>query len=78
MTVLAQKRKRISGVQRAEWRDGWLFASPFLLGVIIFWLGPMLYSLFLVAQEWDQENNDLGREEQLQLYQVGIGYTPGQ
>jgi multiple sugar transport system substrate-binding protein len=35
-------------------------------------------ALDLVAQEWDQVNNDLGREEQLQLYQTGIGYTPSQ
>ncbi|MCC7206329.1 MAG: extracellular solute-binding protein [Anaerolineae bacterium] len=35
-------------------------------------------ALDLVAQEWDAENNDLGRDEQLQLYQIGIGYTPGQ
>jgi multiple sugar transport system permease protein len=40
-------------VQRAEWRDGWLFASPFLLGVLVFWVGPMLYSLYLVVHEWD-------------------------
>ncbi len=53
MTALLSKRKRPSGVQRAEWRDGWLFAMPFLLGVLIFWLGPMLYSLFLVTQDWD-------------------------
>ena len=53
MTALAQKRRRVSGVRRAEWRDGWLFASPFLLGFVIFWLGPMLYSLFLTTQEWD-------------------------
>jgi multiple sugar transport system permease protein len=53
VTALARKQRRVSGVQRAEWRDGWLFASPFLLGVVIFWLGPMLYSLFLVTQEWD-------------------------
>ena len=53
MTALQQKRRGPSGVQRAEWRDGWLFALPFLLGVVIFWLGPMLYSLFLVTQEWD-------------------------
>jgi multiple sugar transport system substrate-binding protein len=33
-------------------------------------------ALDLVAQEWDQVNNDLGREEQLQVYQAGIGYTP--
>ena len=53
MTAVLSKRKRASGVQRAEWRDGWLFALPFLLGVLIFWLGPMLYSLFLVTQDWD-------------------------
>ena len=51
MTV--RKRKRVSGVQRAERRDGWLFAMPFLIGVTVFWLGPMLYSLFLVVQDWD-------------------------
>jgi multiple sugar transport system permease protein len=40
-------------VQRAEWRDGILFALPFILGVLIFWVGPMFYSLFLVTQDWD-------------------------
>jgi len=47
-------RKRLpSGVRLKEWRDGWLFASPFVLGVLVFHLGPMLYSLFLVSQDWD-------------------------
>jgi len=46
-------RKHLSGVQRAEWRDGILFALPFILGVLIFWVGPMFYSLFLVTQDWD-------------------------
>jgi multiple sugar transport system permease protein len=46
-------RKHLSGVQRAEWRDGILFALPFILGVLIFWAGPMFYSLFLVSQDWD-------------------------
>lgn len=40
-------------MQRAEWRDGWLFATPFLIGFVVFWVGPMLYSLFLVTQDWD-------------------------
>jgi multiple sugar transport system permease protein len=53
MAAATSRRKRISGVQRAEWRDGILFASPFLIGVLVFWLGPMLYSLFLVTQDWD-------------------------
>jgi len=53
MTTITQRRRRISGVQLAEWRDGWLFAMPFLIGVLVFWLGPMLYSLFLVTQDWN-------------------------
>ena len=51
--VAIVRRRRPSGVQLAEWRDGWLFALPFILGVLIFWVGPMLYSLFLVTQDWD-------------------------
>jgi len=53
-TAIAVLRRRLpSGVQLREWRDGWLFAMPFILGVLLFWVGPMLYSLFLVTQEWD-------------------------
>jgi ABC-type sugar transport system permease subunit len=48
-----RQKRRPSGVQRAEWRAGWLFAAPFLLGVLIFWIGPMLYSFFLVTQDWN-------------------------
>lgn len=47
------RRRLPSGVLLSEWRDGWLFASPFILGVLIFWFGPMLYSLYLVAHEWN-------------------------
>lgn len=36
-----------------EWREGWLFASPFILGFLIFWVGPMIYSLFIVTQDWN-------------------------
>jgi multiple sugar transport system permease protein len=27
--------------------------SPFLLGFLLFWAGPMLYSVFLTTQEWN-------------------------
>jgi len=53
MTAQTTKRRRLSGIQRIEQRDGWLFASPFLFGFVVFWAGPMLYSLFLVTQDWD-------------------------
>jgi multiple sugar transport system permease protein len=36
-----------------EWREGWLFASPFVLGFLLFWVGPMIYSLFIVTQDWN-------------------------
>jgi multiple sugar transport system permease protein len=47
------RKRRLSGVRLAEWRDGLLFASPFLIGVLVFWVGPMAYSLFLVTQKWN-------------------------
>ena len=53
MTAISQQRKRMSGTRRAEWRDGLLMASPFIVGVVVFWLGPMIYSLFLVTQDWN-------------------------
>jgi multiple sugar transport system permease protein len=54
MTVHTAKRRRLpSGVRLKEWRDGWLFASPFVLGLLGYWLGPMFYSLVLTVQEWD-------------------------
>ena len=33
--------------------DGLLFCSPFILGVLLFWIGPMLYSVFLTTQDWN-------------------------
>src|SRR5262249_40016395 len=30
-----------------------LFTSPFILGVLFLWVGPMLYSIYLVTQDWD-------------------------
>jgi multiple sugar transport system permease protein len=53
IATMTRRRRRPSGAQRTEWRDGWLFAAPFLVGVLLFWLGPMLYSLFLITQDWD-------------------------
>ena len=33
--------------------DGWLFASPNLLGFVAFFAGPLLFSLFVSLTEWD-------------------------
>ena len=33
-------------------------------------------ALDLVAQEWEGVTDDLGRDDQLAIYQAGIGYTP--
>jgi multiple sugar transport system permease protein len=46
-------KRRVSRLKLQEWRDGWLFASPFLIGFLLWWLGPMLYSLFIVTQDWN-------------------------
>jgi multiple sugar transport system permease protein len=46
-------RRRMSAARRRDLFDGLLFASPFVLGVLFFWLGPMLYSLYLVVHDWN-------------------------
>lgn len=33
--------------------EGLLFVSPFTLGVLLLWIGPMLYSIYLVTQDWN-------------------------
>ena len=45
--------RRLSSMKLREWREGWLFASPFIIGFLLFWLGPMIYSLFIVTQDWN-------------------------
>jgi len=51
---IAELRQRFpSGVRLKEWRDGLLFASPFLIGFVLYWVGPMAYSLYLTTQDWD-------------------------
>jgi multiple sugar transport system permease protein len=37
--------------QRLMW--GYLFISPAILGLVIFWIGPMIYSLIVSFTEWD-------------------------
>ncbi|MGQ9681725.1 MAG: carbohydrate ABC transporter permease [Anaerolineae bacterium] len=51
--ALPSTRRRRSGLGRIETRDGWLMALPFLIGVAAFWAGPMLYSLFIITQQWN-------------------------
>jgi multiple sugar transport system permease protein len=36
-----------------EASDGWIFASPFILGFFLWWVYPMAYSIYLVFQDWD-------------------------
>jgi multiple sugar transport system permease protein len=53
MTTITRRLKRLSGARLQEILAGVLFASPFVIGVLAFWVGPMLYSLFLVTQDWN-------------------------
>jgi multiple sugar transport system permease protein len=52
MTTAGALRRR----SRRRWRataQGLLFASPFLIGFVAFWVAPMLFSLLLVGMRWD-------------------------
>jgi len=43
----------MSRAARRDLRDGVLFCLPYILGVVLLWLGPMLYSIFLITQKWN-------------------------
>ena len=43
----------MSASQRRDLRDGLLFTSPFIFGVVALWVGPMLYSLYLILHKWN-------------------------
>lgn len=58
MTVISPPSTRRSGrrwTRMGVWENiaGWLMASPFVLGLFLWTLGPMLYSLYLSLTDWD-------------------------
>lgn len=66
----ANSKPRISRMKAGEWIDGWLFAMPFVLGFLVFWLGPMLFSLFIVTQDWNLLSSPkfVGADNIIQLF----------
>jgi multiple sugar transport system permease protein len=56
MASIAAERTPRRGPSRRtvrEWIDGYLFASPFLIGFLVFIAFPMVYSVYLVFHEWN-------------------------
>jgi multiple sugar transport system permease protein len=45
--------QRPSKSQLREWLAGYLFASPFIIGFLVFTAYPMIYSVWLSFQKWD-------------------------
>ena len=43
----------MSNSARRDLRDGLFFCSPYILGVLLLWIGPMLYSIYLITQKWN-------------------------
>jgi ABC-type sugar transport system permease subunit len=50
---------------------GWLMASPFILGLLLWTVGPMLYSLYLSMTEWDllTPARFVGLDNYIQMFQ---------
>lgn len=53
LQTIARKQRGMSAAQWRDLRDGLVLTSPFIIGVLFLWVGPMIYSLFLVLQDWD-------------------------
>jgi multiple sugar transport system permease protein len=48
----ATARPRRWGLERREEIAGWLFALPAILGFVVWWLGPMLFSIAMSLTDW--------------------------
>ena len=70
-TPLPAKRRRISRMVLQENIAGWLMASPFILGLLLWTVGPMLYSLYLSMTEWDllTPARFVGLDNYIQMFQ---------
>lgn len=56
MEMTATQKKRFQLPNRLvlkEWMQGYFFASPFIIGFIVFTGFPMLYSMWLSFHKWD-------------------------
>ena len=47
------KRKLPKGRVISEWVQGYLLASPFIIGFFVFTAYPMAYSIWLSTQKWN-------------------------
>ncbi|NPV07257.1 MAG: sugar ABC transporter permease [Anaerolineae bacterium] len=50
---LAAGRRTRRGLLASENRDGWLFASPWIAGFVLFTAGPMVASFVMGLMQWD-------------------------
>lgn len=54
LSTTRQKRERVKlgRLARYEERTAYLFLSPWLLGLLVFWVGPMIASIVISFTEW--------------------------
>lgn len=53
LTLSSPRQRSPSKKTLREWLDGYLFASPFIIGFVVFIAFPMLYSVYLIFYDWD-------------------------
>jgi multiple sugar transport system permease protein len=53
MTTTSVRRKPLSAVARREAVEGYLFISPWLLGLVVFTLGPILASFYFSLTDYE-------------------------
>jgi multiple sugar transport system permease protein len=54
--IWAEKRHRAKGLGKRDWLMGYLGISPWLIGFLVFSLGPILFSLLISFCNWDVLN----------------------
>lgn len=53
MSAIPMKRRKANRASISREIQGWLLSSPYLIFTLIFFLIPLVYSIYLVFQSWD-------------------------
>lgn len=76
-TQLERQSKMPSRRTLKEWGTGYLFASPFLIGFLIFVALPMVYSIWLGFHRWNLISSPqfVGLDNVYRMFECGANYS---
>lgn len=77
MKIKKHREKRMGKLARQEEKWFYIFISPWLIGLGVFWIGPILFSFFMSFTEWDLVSSPvwIGLKNYVNLFHDPLFYS---